>query len=531
MFGVGWKTVENGAVSGRRRPISASTGRFDGAGSRPHSLFRPHENLPRFDGLEPRQFQILPSRGQRTRRRVRLQRRAFDERAGFEIAGRNESGRRLDGGGRAKILAVQRRLGRRQFGRGRRFAVGFAPTKRQLRVRAAASGIFKNANSMRPEMERRDFRWRRADVFFRARSGAMKAPDVSIVGGGVIGLSCAFELAKRDGKIVVFEKNATGNEASFAAGGMLAPLCESVVHPWNVAPERAAQMLEFAFSSRDGFPEFAEQLCELSGIDVELCLQNSPTCDWREAGILYWPSVEKDDQKSAQLLKKGGQNRLWNGKNGVWLKEEGQVDNRKLVAALRAACLKLGVEIRENVASQLCLQHGRAAGLKIGSEIFESENVLVCAGAWSEILTDLPVFPLAGQMIQLRAQRLIPHVIYSDDCYLVPRRDGRLLVGATVENAGFEKKVTAGGVSQLLKAALRIEPRLANCELENSWAGLRPASSDGLPILGRGKIQNLFFATGHGRNGILLAPQTSKLLAAAILDGANVPSAFSPHRF
>lgn len=142
-----------------------------------------------------------------------------------------------------------------------------------------------------------------------------------------------------------------------------------------------------------------------------------------------------------------------------------------------------------------------------------------------------PVRPVAGQMLQLRGEHLLKHIVYGEDCYLIPRRDGRLLVGATVEETDFEKRVTAAGTAQLLNSALKLAPILSDAPLETSWAGLRPASPDGLPILGGGPLENLSYATGHGRNGILLAPRTAQILAGHLLRGENVPDAFELARF
>ena len=198
---------------------------------------------------------------------------------------------------------------------------------------------------------------------------------------------------------------------------------------------------------------------------------------------------------------------------------EGQVEPRHLVAALRAACEKSGVTIREQTAVRGFEMNGdRAGALLLGNERLEAEHFLLCAGAWSGQPFGLPaaavppVRPIAGQMLQLRGQRRLKHVVYGADCYLIPRRDGRLLVGATEEESGFEKRVTTSGTLQLLHAASELIPRLGELPLDANWVGLRPTSPDGLPILGAGPIGNLSYATGHGRNGILLAPRTAELI-------------------
>ena len=168
---------------------------------------------------------------------------------------------------------------------------------------------------------------------------------------------------------------------------------------------------------------------------------------------------------------------------------------------------------------------------------YESENIVLCAGAWSGQKLGLPdaatppIRPVAGQMLQLRGGHALKHIVYGAHCYLIPRRDGRLLIGATIENVGFEKQVKATGTAQLLKAALELAPIVREMPLETSWVGLRPVALDGLPILGVGPIENLIYATGHGRNGILLAPRTAEIIVGAVLRGEAVPNAFGMERF
>jgi glycine/D-amino acid oxidase-like deaminating enzyme len=169
-----------------------------------------------------------------------------------------------------------------------------------------------------------------------------------------------------------------------------------------------------------------------------------------------------------------------------------------------------------------------------GNEIVSCDKLLLCAGAWSgeDVWPlPLPVRPVAGQMLVLQAAQRVKSVIYSESVYLVPRRDGRLLVGATVEDVGFRKAVTPSGTQALLDGARGLVPELADCAIVEQWAGLRPYSSDGLPILGATPLRNFYVATGHGRNGILLTPITAKLMANCILNNVEPPEAFSPGRF
>ena len=345
---------------------------------------------------------------------------------------------------------------------------------------------------------------------------------IAIVGGGAIGLGCAWRLAQGGARVTLFESSHVGREASRAAGGMLAPLPEYWLHGQNDSLRKLGEQ------SRDLYPAFAAELLELTGVDVELCLQNSPTKDWREPGITM----------VSPLAKNGADRRDWNGQTACWFANEGQVEPRHLVAALRLACENAGVCLRENTPVRgFDVENYRVRCLLLDNETFEADQYLLCAGAWSGQLRGLgadalpPVRPVAGQMLQLRGGQLLKHIIYGEDCYLIPRRDGRLLVGATTEEIGFRKRVTPAATAQLLVAALELAPILESAPLETSWAGLRPVSRDGLPIMGGGPIENLSYATGHGRNGILLAPRTAQIIANYLLRDEAVPQEFGLARF
>ena len=350
---------------------------------------------------------------------------------------------------------------------------------------------------------------------------------IAIVGGGAIGLACAWRLAQNGARVAVFERGEIGGEASWAAGGMLAPGPETFIH--NTHAPRAVRdaMLRFGVESRDLYPNLAAELLEQTGVDVELCQIGSPTCDWRAPGILMVP----DDVIS------GPDSVLYNGREAFWFERDGQVEPRHLTRALRLACEKCGVEIYQNTPVQrIEIENARAVAVMTGDARYPIENIVLCAGAWSGQLglpdaATPPIRPVAGQMLQLRGGRALKHIVYGAHCYLIPRRDGRLLVGATVEEIGFEKRVTPENTSQLLGAARELAPIVAQMPLEKSWSGLRPVSPDGLPIIGGGPIENLSYATGHGRNGILLAPRTAEIIVGVLLHGEAVPAEFGLKRF
>lgn len=351
---------------------------------------------------------------------------------------------------------------------------------------------------------------------------------IAVIGGGAVGLSCAWRLAQSGARVSVFERGAIGREASFAAGGMLAPGPETIIHQLPGTREMRAAMFDLGVQSRDLYPDFAAELLEITGVDVELCQLGSPTSDWREPGIMMVPDEVINELKPVE----------WNGREAFWFARDGQVEPRHLTRALHLACENAGVKIYENApVRHIEIEGARAVAVGTGGARHETENIVWSAGAWSGQSLGLPnaatppVRPVAGQMLQLRGGHALPYIVYGAHCYLIPRRDGRLLVGATVEEVGFDKRVTPENTAQLLKAARELAPVVAHMPLETSWVGLRPVSLDGLPILGRGPIENLTYATGHGRNGILLAPRTAEIIAGHVTRGQGVPSAFELERF
>jgi glycine oxidase ThiO len=354
--------------------------------------------------------------------------------------------------------------------------------------------------------------------------------DVAVIGGGVIGLACAWRLAPSGARVQLFERGEIGREASHAAAGMLAAQCEAAVHPPVTRAEYCdrSPFFDLCLQSRALYPSFASELLEASGVDVELSLLNAPTSDWREPGILFVGEendrafAEFEKQRASGLRAEAAQN--FHSRRALWLPDEGQVENRKLVAALKLACERAGVSLHEY--SDVSFEELKG----------QSETVLLCGGAWSTLIarTSLPaleVRPVAGEVLSLRPEQAFERVVYSRDVYLVPRRDGRVLVGATMIERGFQKTLTAPARDELLNAARELVPEVASWKLEDHWSGLRPATPDGLPILGRTSVENVFVATGHFRNGILLTPITAQLMADCILENKVPPREFSIERF
>ena len=366
--------------------------------------------------------------------------------------------------------------------------------------------------------------------------------DLVVVGGGVIGLSVARALARKQvGSVLLLERGELGREASFAAAGMLAPQAEANVDD---------AFFRLCRRSRDLYPTFAAQLLEETGIDVELDRTGTLYCaftehDRDEIEKRYeWQrglglSVEQLTPRQARELEPNLSEEVL---AGLKFPEDTQVENRRLLRALIAANEKLAVRSCAHTSVEsLRIERGKVTGVLTSEGFASTRNVVIAGGAWSSLILSgngapqIRIEPVRGQMICFESQpALARHVIYSPRGYLVPRRDGRLLAGSTTEEAGFTKEVTARGLESIRDHALEIAPRIAELKVVDSWSGLRPRAPDELPVLGKtGETEGLFFATGHYRNGILLAPLTGELIAALIAD--NVVAAelqtFAPDRF
>lgn len=375
--------------------------------------------------------------------------------------------------------------------------------------------------------------------------GAGETADVVVIGGGVIGLAIARALRRRGlARVVLVERGRLGMEASHAAAGMLAPQVEA---------DGADDFLELACASRDLYPSFARELREETGIDIELettgtLLLAFDERDEEEAFRRYdWQSraglsVERLTAEEARRLEPCISPAL---RSALRFPHDWQVENRRLVYALSAASDRLGVKLLTGTSAEsLCIERGRLTGVETSSGRFSAPTVVVAGGAWASLITAVDkrvppvrIEPVRGQMLCFEANpRPARHVIYSPRGYIVPRLDGRLLAGSTTEQAGFDKSVTGSGVQAIMEQALEIAPGIGSLPLLDTWAGLRPRAEDNLPVLGMSaEIDGLFYATGHYRNGILLAPITGELIAEQIASGdggARVQtSAFSPDRF
>jgi glycine oxidase len=350
------------------------------------------------------------------------------------------------------------------------------------------------------------------------------ARDVIVIGGGVIGCTIAWKLAQRGLRVTVLERGRIGCEASRAAAGMLSPQGE------NQTP---GPFFDLCLRSRSMYRQFAEELTDASAVDVEykdegtlfVVLEGENEeektrwTSWQiEAGLSLEHLTANDVRKSEPAVTESA--------TAIFLPDEHQVENRRLMDALEVAMKRAGVQVIEGTnVMALTTERGRITGVASGRERFEAGAVIVAAGTWSSRLLEplglnIKLIPARGQMIAVKGATCpITRVLHSGKVYLVPRRDGRILIGATVEYAGFRNAVTIAGISYLLSAATELVPSLKDCEVVESWSGLRPDTVDHLPILGASSLENLFLATGHFRNGILLAPLTAALIANTVVSG------------
>jgi glycine oxidase len=320
--------------------------------------------------------------------------------------------------------------------------------------------------------------------------------DVAIAGGGLIGLASALELARAGLKVCVHDRADTKGQASWAAAGILGP--QSEVH----AP---SPMLDLCRASFALYPEFVKRLDADVGFRANGTLHLAFTD--QEAAAL---AAQATWQRQAGL--RIDERRHPQAKLALQFPDEGQVDNRKLLEALRAACVKAGVELRQPaIASLPELQQ-------------QAPRAVICAGSWSgQLEPRLPVRPMRGQMLALDAPPP-PCVVFGAGGYLVPRGD-RTLAGATAEETGFDASPTAAGRAQLLRTAAKLG---AEGAVVDHWAGLRPATRDGMPLLGALE-SGVIVATGHFRNGVLLAPITARIVAA-LITGKTPPVGLAPFR-
>lgn len=349
--------------------------------------------------------------------------------------------------------------------------------------------------------------------------------DVIVVGAGVVGLSIAWELQRSGRQVLLLDSREAGREASWAGGGILTPITPQA-YP--------APLVSLCSQSASLYPQFVAELEAASGISAELRDTGLLRISKRDDGSLHeiaalhaslGRSVASIDGAAARRIEPQLSPEL---KSALHEPAIRQVRNPRLLRALVLACIASGVELREHCGVEsLRLSDGRVRGVQVRGELIRSRETIIAAGAWSGSLAhsiglELPVSPVHGDMLLFETQPpLISSIIIHEGHYLIPRADGRLIVGSTTIERGFDKRVLAGAIAELLAAAIGMVPAIANCAWSQAWAGLRPATPDRLPYLGRPKgVDGLILATGHYRNGLSLAPVTAAIVRELLTDQA-----------
>jgi glycine oxidase len=361
--------------------------------------------------------------------------------------------------------------------------------------------------------------------------------DVAVIGGGIIGLACANELATRGKRVVVLERDHAGSGAGHVAAGMLAPVSESEAED--------PAFVELALNSCELYEDWVAAIESAAGLH----------CGYRKEGSLLL-ALHRDHEGELHRLMTMQQDLGLQSQplsrnevvarepfvsphvvGGLFAPDDRQVDPRRLTAALAASLTSRGGTILEGHAARLALQGGHVTGAGTEEVEVRSEAVLLAGGVWSgevwpEAAGPLPLRPVKGQLLRLRGDPLIRHVVRTPDVYLVPREDGELVVGATSEEQGLDTSVTTWAVMDLLREAWRVLPGVGELAVVEMLAGLRPTLRDHMPAIGATGVEGLFVATGHYRHGIMLAPVTAKLVADAV-EGATseLLRIFSPGRF
>lgn len=359
---------------------------------------------------------------------------------------------------------------------------------------------------------------------------------VTIIGGGIIGMLTAYVLRRAGCEVSLLERGDVGQESSWAGGGILSPL-----YPWRYPDPVNA----LACWSQDHYPDWIGDIRELSGIDPELEPsgmlvldpdQQPEALDW---AARFGREVRALDPAGVHALEPA---LAADTGAALWLPFVSQVRNPRLVKALRGALSALEVPVREHCEVTACVcdeSGGRVTAVATTGGEIPVQLLVVAGGAWTGRLLaatgwSLPIEPVRGQMLLLRAEPgQLRHMVLASGHYLIPRRDGRILAGSTLEYTGFDKTTTPEAEDELLRFATALVPDLARAPVEHHWAGLRPGSPHGIPAIGRHPVlQNLYINTGHFRNGVVMGPASAQLLGDLLLGREPIlpPADYDPEK-
>jgi glycine oxidase len=343
-------------------------------------------------------------------------------------------------------------------------------------------------------------------------------PEVIIIGGGIIGMLTARELSMAGVDVLVIERGPLGGESSWAGGGIISPL-----YPWRYS-KAVNQLAEI---SKTIYPGLAQQLQDESGIDCEL-INSGLLCtglDERqqaESWAREWP-VELHTITDVNHIQEVEPRVSAAIDSGLWMPDIMQIRNPKLVKALKGSLDRLGINYIEHTpVTGLVIESGVIKGVKTAADTYRSDKVIIASGAWSSGFIkeekNVAVEPVKGQMIMFRGEPgLIRRMVLSSGHYIIPRKDGRVLAGSTLERTGFDKTVTDEATVELRRAAVEIIPALDNMEIERQWAGLRPGTEQGIPyICEHPEIDGLYINAGHYRNGVVLGAASVRLMVELV---------------
>lgn len=347
-----------------------------------------------------------------------------------------------------------------------------------------------------------------------------------IVGSGVMGLMTAYFLHQQGQEVIVLERQEVGQESSWAGGGILSPL-----YPWRY-PQAVTDIVQW---SQAYYPTLCDELTRASGIDPEWTRSGLLTIEPRHAGLTEW---SQQTQTDLQFISKDELHRLEpeispQYETAIWMPQLAQVRNPRLVKSLKQVLLDSGVKIRSHTeVTKILTKQDRVTGVQTKNGDVLGNTVVVACGAWSAALLSayqsvIDVEPVKGQMLLIETTpNLLRHIILANDHYLIPRRDGKILVGSTLEYVGFDKSITQTAREMLTQVAETIAPCLTHYKIINHWAGLRPGSKTSVPTISEHPgIKGLYVNAGHFRNGVVMAPGSAKLMVDLLL---NQPTNFNP---